>query len=182
MLQANFIPSIEQFQTGAGHCLSRSQKFGLMIENWVAGELESQGHATTLLNDFNARYDILCNGRLPIEVKAAKPYPQFTGRSWRDRWQFRLTGGLDYRKQDFVYVLVCVDSAGVIYPYVIPSAHVGARATICLTSHPKKYGGWLRQYLNAWHFIGVVENWRRRLAGDQAGPVQVSIFDYEVWQ
>lgn len=180
MLQTNFNLNFKHYQTvaGGGH-LSRSQRFGLTIERWVTSELIDRGHSAVLVSDFNASYDILVGGHLPVEVKAAVATRQWTGRQWRDRWQFCLSGGLDYHKQDFLYVLVAVDTAGAIYPYVVPSGFIGGRQHISLTSHPEKYRGWLRSHLSAWQYVDTVSAWRYRF--NQNGP-QLSLFDWTVAQ
>lgn len=54
-----------------------------------------------------------------------------------------------------VVILVCVDKADRLWPYVIPRRALGDRRTIEITSHPKRYGGQWRQYLEAWQYLGA---------------------------
>ena len=154
--------------------LSRSQKFGLMAEKFICTELIERGHTANLVSDFNAPFDILVNDFLPVEVKAAKvTYRKVRHNYYRRRYQFKLTSKL--QRQDYLFCLVAVDDNGELFTFVIPSAFIGDRQTISLTSHPNSYKGQWSKYLNAWNWIDQVTSWRIKYQQSLYG--QLSIFD-----
>jgi hypothetical protein len=156
--------------------LSRSQKLGLMGEKFIASELTDRGYTANLVSDFNASFDILVNDSLPIEVKVAKRTSRDRG---RERYQFKLTSKL--HRQDYIFCLVAIDDNGELFTFVIPSAFIGDRQTISLTSHPaNSYKGQWAKFLNAWDWLPVVSTWRTKYQQSIYG--QMSIFDSEVVQ
>ena len=143
---------------------SAPQRFGYRMEKYVASELTRRGHYVKVIPNFYAKYDLLIDGQLPVEVKASLPYSQSNGvGAIRDRWQFNLAGGLDANKTDFLYILVAIDRNGEIFTYLVPSAWtVGRSRTPAITSHPGKYKGWLSQGLQQWQHVDMVSCWRQQ--------------------
>lgn len=154
--------------------LSDTQRFGTLIENWACDQLAKRGWHVRLMPDFFESFDILLDGFLPVEVKGAKPYEQWTGKRFRTRWQWDLKRGLNPATQDFLYILVSVDQAGELFPFLVPSAWtVGRGKTPALTSHPTRYGGWLADGLNAWSHVAMVYSWRQKFLCEQP-----TLFDF----
>jgi len=84
---------------------SHTQRFGSLLERYVASELRERGWSCRLMSSWFASFDLLVNDTLPIEVKAARPYRQRAyGNVYRDRWQFDLSRGL-YPRQAVVVPL-----------------------------------------------------------------------------
>lgn len=156
---------------------TREGKFGSVVESWVANELKRHGWACRLMPDWFASFDLLIDEFLPVEVKAAQAHRQHAyGGIYRDRWQFNLSRGLNPGREDFLYILVAMDANGELWPYVIPSAWtVGRTHMPALTSHPRRYRGWMRAGLNAWDLIGQVCEWRRRYMATEAGQLMLPL-------
>jgi hypothetical protein len=152
--------------------LSQHQQFGATLEKWAANELASLGYHCQLMPDWNHQYDLLIDHFLPVEIKAAKPTAQWTGKCWRQRWQFCTQSKL--RRQDYVFILIAI-ADGALYPYIIPSSFVGNRMSLNITSHPERYRGWMAEHLNAWRWIETVYHWRQKYESVHAG--QLSLFE-----
>jgi hypothetical protein len=127
---------------------SKDQQFGAEMEQHAASWLEEKlGFKTEAPGAFTARFDLTVinpkNGSLAIvEVKAANQ------KSHKGclRWQFDNTRGT--KEQDIVLLLAVADDE--IHIYVVPKEDLHNRpGTIEITSHPKKYNGWLAKYRNA---------------------------------
>jgi hypothetical protein len=154
--QFNFIPSTKIYQV-PNNGFSQTQSLGYKGEKWAAEALSSLGWSVDMPGDFNAAYDLKI-GRsgepqtLHVEVKTAKisyRYPKPGYR--RPRYQFDLSGGLDAKKIDFLYILLAIDETGKVTPFIVPSWAIGNRQHVQITSPPEHYTGRL--------LVGYRHNW-----------------------
>lgn len=173
----DFPGSTQLNRTGYAPRLGESQRFGAILERWAADHLTGLGYHCQLMPDWNHQFDILIDGFLPCEVKAARPTTQrrYNGRAPRQRWQFCTQSKL--RKQDYIFILVAIDSDGVLHPFVIPSAFIGTRQFISITSHPESYSGWVAEHLSAWQWVETVYHWRQKYQANEAGQMPLPLFD-----
>lgn len=148
--------------------MSSNQRFGFEWEKWVLLELHKQGYKDAhLVSNWFADVDILL-GSMPIEVKAANPCKHWTGRCWRNRWQFDVSRVP--RKFDCIVVLVALDEQQNPYPFIVPSWLVWSRHNVHITSHPTLYKGLFAPCLNAWGAIEAVKNIHNHYNGQAPLP------------
>lgn len=120
-------------------------------EMMVARALEAQGYRVSIPHERGDLTAILTDGQiLSIEVKTARK-----GKDGKYRftlikyWQGRTC--TDHRNTDLV-ILVCILKTGDAVPFVIPTATIGNRRALAISSYPTDYTGWLapfRQSLNS---------------------------------
>lgn len=134
--------------------LSKSQKFGLKVEQWVIEQLVQRGYSPSIPADFfKEGCDAHVNG-LCIEIKAAKrtkrKYVLASGEVkyyWRWQWSVHKT-----HRGEFALILVA-DTSKKRVVFIVPGSQVGDRTHLQITSHPEKYTGWLAQYRDKWSVI-----------------------------
>lgn len=112
---------------------------GQLGETLAALLLEKNGYQVTHTRIGQRRGDLQVidtDGQIHrIEVKTAR-------RSKDKKWRFLLykQGEQDYRDADFV-LLLAVTASGQTIPFLIPTAEIGQRSIICITSNPRQYTG-----------------------------------------
>jgi len=100
------------------------------------------GHAVEPTRAWGARYDLLCDGVLRVEVKAARWTPTTGGRG---RYSCL------YHNRADVLLWLCAD---VGQWFIIPTDALGDRRGLAIWSYdPADYSGLWRPYLGAWHIL-----------------------------
>lgn len=151
--------------------LSKTQRFGLYGEIWVANKLEALGYNVKHLSDFFDDYDLLVDGQLPVEIKISHRMTRTVRPGYvRPTYWFDLTN-LSRNIGDFLVVLICKDPWDGLYPFVCPSWAFMGRVTVSITSHPYKYRGMYAEYLDAWEMIDQLIGVRRRLCQSLQFPL-----------
>ena len=136
--------------------LTPLQQFGLAGERWAAKKLETLGYRVVMLPDFcHPSCDLMIEGCLPCEVKLASVTTRrrkLKSGNYRthERWQFNVSA---IQKGDKVLILLALDGAGEIYPFVMPASIMALRPHFQLTSHPTKYSGLIAPFLDQWDVV-----------------------------
>lgn len=131
---------------------SATQQLGIFGENWVVDYLARKGYKPEVSpRFFEEGYDLKIKG-MPVEVKIArKTYRKVNGKYF-SRWQWYIHP-TSHNQQDWLLILLAIDNAGHIWPYILPGNVLQGRTHIQLTSHPARYSGWLARFLNEWAWI-----------------------------
>jgi len=115
--------------------------FARQVERSVMYRLAERGHHV-LQQKRNARFDILVDDCLRVEVKAAKWHASPSG----GRYQACIHNLCD------LVIFVCVN--GSHHHFVIPAHQLGTRKNIAVWSHnPKDYAGQWAKYFEAWRVV-----------------------------
>jgi hypothetical protein len=119
-----------------------------LVERDVAAHIWQMGYSARWM-PHNSRFDLLVDGCLRIEVKAATWTPP-------GRYQAQLHNLAD------VIVFCCAN--GRYHYFVIPVNEVGARSHLAVWSYaPEDYAGQWRPYLENWALLGQhIETARRQ--------------------
>lgn len=136
--------------------MSTAQKTGFEAEQWVKAELEKLGYEVQMHPDWAAKScDLIVNGVLSVEVKKSnhrkRTYTTKAGDVREYDWF-----SVDVSKVDMadrVVVFVAEDEAGERFYYVIPGPVAGQRQSLALSSHPRKYSGFLSAFLENWDVV-----------------------------
>ena len=152
------------------------QQFGLHWEIYALAECQKRGYGAKLMPHFFECYDILLEEILPVEVKASRPSRRWVRPGYsRPRWIFDLRGGLNPRKEIFLYILIAV-AQDIPYLYLVPSWLMRQRQSVTLTSHPLRYGGYLTADRDNWAIVGWRLAERRRALG-LGGAKQLTLWE-----
>lgn len=120
----------------------------------VAG-LEALGLGPVEVCGANDPIDLVVGGHA-VELKVTRATEKTKGgKTRREYYQALLhdPGNRHNLNGDLVIVL-CVDRADRLWPFVIPRLLIGSRRTVEITSHPKDYRGQWARYLEAWALLG----------------------------
>jgi hypothetical protein len=137
--------------------LSRDQDLGKIGEIWAYNELKKRGWPVKMMADFKEACCDMKIGNLPIEVKYA--LPTYRVRKVKGlqihyaRWQWFVHPTYESIKRDWVLILIAEDQKKIKYHYILPGNLLDGRNHLQLTSHPKKYGGWLNDWRDEWGVI-----------------------------
>jgi len=125
--------------------------FARFVENKVMYRIAERGH-TAVRQKRNARFDILVDDCLRVEVKASKWYESQSG----GRYQANIHNRCD------LIVFVCVN--GTHHHFIIPQFKIGSRSNIAVWSYePRDYAGQWATYLEAWPVLeNAVQTARQR--------------------
>jgi hypothetical protein len=148
--------------------MSSNQKMGFKAEKWVKAKLEKMGFDVEMHPDWQAKScDLIVNGSLVIEVKESnertRKYTTKDGRTRFYPWFQINTTSID--TQDRVLVFVAKDKLGIRHAYVMPGAIAGERSSMCLSSHPDRYTGYLSAFRECWDIVGYMLNKAYQEAG-----------------
>lgn len=125
--------------------------FGKEAELYICGELQERSLNVVHIGS-TYEYDLLINGNIRAEVKAAIPTGASGNRS--QRWQFSFGRHNKLNDEELVF-LVCYDNDLAIQGvFVIPGCDVGPRLKkIDITSSLDKYHGKWAKYLGKWNVV-----------------------------
>lgn len=136
---------------------SRDQEIGKLGERWVYDQLTKRGYPVKMITDFFSPAFDMKIGNLPIEVKyALTTYRVRTRQGLKvhyPRWQWFVHPTYENIKRDWVLVLIAEDEKKIKYPFILPGNLLDGRNQIQLTSHPKRYKGWLNDWQGEWGVI-----------------------------
>lgn len=144
---------------------SRDQCFGQAGEDWALGQLQKRGYKPILMHDFQTKACDMKIGDLCIEVKIAlltyrARKTNFKGlKVYYPRWQWYIHPTYKNLNEDWVLILIAQDNKLVRYPYILPGGMLQGRTHVQITSHPKKYSGWLADWRDEW---GVIDFLRQK--------------------
>ena len=150
---------------------SRDQKVGFMGERHVYEQLQDRGYVPQVDPDFQRQgFDMVIKptepGQRPIPVEVKFAYPTRRGmpyinraghKVWYTRWQWKVHE-TSHKQHEWVLVLVAEDEDGERHHFIIPGGAVGDRTHLKITSHPRKYNGWMKQWLERWELITYLQN------------------------
>jgi len=159
---------------GAGHNIYTNQGAASFIgeagERAVQMVLERHGFDVIYVG--GTSYDLLVNDRVTVEVKTALPTQDEERRGNGYRWQFMLyKRGDGLPLEEHALILRCQPDMLAenqdVYHFVIPGdlPGIGTLTKIDITSHPKKYRGKWKRYLERWDVLHSIvskadaENW-----------------------
>lgn len=121
---------------------ARRRELAQLIEHDVLVKLAAMGYFV-MATEYGARYDLLVNDCLHVEVKASTWHETVGGRG---RYQACLHNRAD------VVVFCCVNSSK--HYFVIPVKQLGGRKNIAVWSYePARYTGRWAKYLEAWTLL-----------------------------
>lgn len=124
-----------------------NHEFGDEITAKIAGKLEEMGYIVETTSH-KAHHDLLVNGRLRIEVKAALWTRDRQGDQRRGRYQANLR-----KNRADLYIFVARN--GRDHAFIIPAEAVaGQRSLTIRTNNPRHYTGRLARYYEAWGLVG----------------------------
>lgn len=142
--------------------MSTRQGYGQKGELWALTEFQARGHEARLVSGWFDKFDIVLNGVLPVEVKISRSCWRTIRPGYkRQTWFFDVAR--IPQDQDFLLLLICEDSFGQFWPYLVASCYVFGRRTISITSHPRQYKGRWAETLNRWSVIDWLINIRQQL-------------------
>lgn len=140
------------------HNFSQSQAIGHRAERLVYMELQARNYHPQYYPNFNQEgCDLRVNG-LPVEVKFAHKTRRYCKGKRYHRWQWCIHPTSQKIHGDWLLILVAQTRPLENWFYVLPGSVAGDRTQIQLTSHPKKYSGWLSEWLNRWDVITYLSN------------------------
>jgi len=154
--------------------MSEAQFVGLCGERWVAAQIEQLGLKCRILPSFTEPgADLIVEDRLQVEVKYARQtsrrrIDRKTGVVYRyDRWQWNLQ---KFDGMNAKVLILVAESGGACYPFVLPAWMMIDRPNFQITSHPTRYRGILRDFLDNWGVLQFIlqRGWERGEPGPWA--------------
>lgn len=143
--------------------LSQTQRIGLEGERYIASLLEDRGHQVKMISTWTDKLDLVVDGVLGVEVKISHPQMRRVRKNYlRPNWAFDVSR--IPQDTDLLLVLICEDNEGDRFVFSVPNCLVSGKRTVRITSHPKKYQGWLKGYMN-WKYLDELINFRQRKYG-----------------
>lgn len=148
--------------------MTELQRFGYSAEQAFQAAAAERGYQVDpFSSNFQAGYDLLADGLLPIEVKAARPKLYRNGKgNLSCRWQFNIASlGSNPGHQDYILVLACYVPSDRAFDYfLIPSGFLAGRGVwLSITSLPAVYRGWMAGCYQHWQVLDFLSA-RCRLA------------------
>ncbi len=143
----------------------RTRAIGQVGESWAFEQLAARGFKPQLYPHFGHPAADMRVGQLPVEVKFAYPTQRWgrlqSGiRLGYTRWQWNIHPTSHKMTSEWVLILLAADS-DTIHPFILPGSLVGQRTQVQITSPPKVYRGWLKQWLDRWEIITYLQDGTR---------------------